>query len=69
MSTEDTIRLAEAHRFMDTVTKMRNAQKMYFRNRTKEELEKSKELEKRVDDEIRHVLIVQNDPELPLLLY
>lgn len=58
-----------ARNFFMLVTEMRNAQKMYFRNRTKEELEKSKELEKRVDDEIRHVLIVQNDPELPLLLY
>jgi hypothetical protein len=58
-----------ARNFFMLVTEMRNAQKMYFRNRTKEELEKSKELEKRVDDEIRHVLRVQNDPELPLLLY
>ena len=58
-----------ARKFFMLVTEMRNAQKMYFRNRTKEELEKSKELEKRVDDEIRRVLRVQDDPELPLLLY
>lgn len=49
MSTEDTIRLAEAHRFMDTVTKMRNAQKMYFRTREKTYLEESKRLEREVD--------------------
>lgn len=49
MSTEDTIRLTEAHRFMDTVTKMRNAQKMYFRTREKTYLEESKRLEREVD--------------------
>ena len=49
MSTEDTIRLAEAHRFMDTVKKMRNAQKMYFRTREKTYLEESKRLEREVD--------------------
>lgn len=49
MSTEDTIRLAEAHRFMDTVKKMRNAQKMYFRTREKTYLEESKKLEREVD--------------------
>lgn len=49
MSTEDTIRLAEAHRFMDTVTKMRNAQKMYFKTRERTWLEESKSLERQVD--------------------
>ena len=49
MSTEDTIRLAEAHRFMDTVAKMRNAQKMYFKTRERTWLEESKRLEREVD--------------------
>lgn len=49
MSTENTIRLAEANRFMDTVAKMRNAQKMYFKTRERTWLEESKSLERQVD--------------------
>lgn len=49
MSTEDTIRLAEAHRFMDTVAKMRNAQKMYSKTHEKTWFEKGKSLEQQVD--------------------
>lgn len=44
-----------AREFFDTVAKMREAQKSYFRTRSKSSLEKSKELEKKVDDEIRRV--------------
>lgn len=41
--------------FYDTVKEMRNAQKAYFSLRTKASLEDSKQLEKRIDDEIARV--------------
>lgn len=44
-----------AREFFDVVSQMREAQKSYFRTRSKSSLEKSKELEKKVDDEIRRV--------------
>ena len=55
--------------FFSIVTQMRNAQKIYFRNRTTENLQRSKDLEKQVDDEIRRVQRLQVEPELPLLIY
>ena len=39
-----------AGQFVDIVAKMRTAQKSYFRTRSQKSLEKSKELEKTVDD-------------------
>ena len=44
-----------AKEFFDTVAKMRHAQKQYFKARSAEWLIESKELEKKVDDEIRRV--------------
>lgn len=44
-----------AREFFDTVAKMRHAQKQYFKTRSTEWLIESKELEKKVDDEIRRV--------------
>ena len=38
--------------FFDTVAQMRDAQKVYFRDRTREALNESKRLEKKVDAEI-----------------
>ena len=55
--------------FFSLVIKMRNAQKIYFRNRTTENLQHSKDLERQVDNEIRRVERLQVEPELPLLLY
>jgi hypothetical protein len=55
--------------FFTLVVQMRNAQKLYFRNRDKSDLQSSKKLEKQVDDEIRRVERSQVEPELPLLLY
>lgn len=42
-------------RFADLVRQMRNAQKTYFKTRTKESLEQAKLLEKQVDDVIEGV--------------
>ncbi len=58
-----------AKEFFSLVTEMRNAQKMYFRTRDRNDLQKSKKLEKQVDDEIRRVERLQVEPELPLLIY
>ena len=58
-----------AKEFFSIVTEMRNAQKMYFRTRDRNGLQKSKKLEKLVDDEIRRVQRLQVEPELPLLIY
>lgn len=41
-----------AKEFFDTVAVMRDAQKVYFRDRTREALNESKALEKKVDAEI-----------------
>jgi hypothetical protein len=56
-----------AKEFFILVVQMRNAQKLYFRNRDKSDLQASKKLEKQVDDEIRRVERSQVEPELPLL--
>ena len=58
-----------AKEFFILVVQMRNAQKLYFRNHDKSDLQASKKLEKQVDDEIRRVERSQVEPELPLLLY
>lgn len=58
-----------AKEFFKLVIEMRNAQKSYFRTRDKGDLQRSKELEKQVDDEIRRVERLQVEPELPILLY
>jgi phosphate uptake regulator len=58
-----------AKEFFKLVIEMRNAQRSYFRTRDKGDLQRSKELEKQVDDEIRRVERLRTEPELPLLLY
>ena len=58
-----------AKEFFSLVTEMRNAQKMYFRYRTADSLQYSKDLERQVDNEIRRVQRLQVEPELPLLIY
>lgn len=55
--------------FFTLVVEMRNAQKTYFRKRSPYYLQKSKELEGKVDAEILRVQRLQTEPELPLLLY
>ena len=44
-----------ARQFYDTVVKMREAQKEYFKYRLSSGLNKSKRLEKEIDDEIKRV--------------
>ena len=44
-----------ARQFYDTVVKMREAQKEYFKYRLSSDLNKSKRLEKEIDDEIKRV--------------
>lgn len=53
--------------FFYLVVEMRNAQKSYFRTRDQNDLQKSKQLEKQIDNEIRRVQQLQIEPELPLL--
>ena len=55
--------------FRQLVAEMRNAQKMYFRNRSSEYLNQSKKLERMVDDAIREEQRLDTEPELPFLLY
>lgn len=42
--------------FLKLVKEMRDAQKWYFRNRSPQALQKSKDLEKKVDEEIQKEL-------------
>lgn len=42
------------HQFRDLVRRMRQAQKEYFRTRNSGWLRLSKDLEKQIDDELRH---------------
>ena len=44
-----------AKEFYDAVVKMREAQKEYFKYRLSSDLNKSKRLEKEIDDEIKRV--------------
>lgn len=66
MQTEE--RIMEHREFVSLVCEMRNAQKMYFRYRTTEYLNKSKTLERQVDEEIRNIENAERqkrEPELP----
>lgn len=45
----------DAKQFFDLVSQMREAQKMYFKTRYSDWLQKSKALEKRIDAEISRV--------------
>ena len=49
--------------FMQLVREMRKAQKDYFKTRDKDVLAKSKQLEKRVDDEIKKEEAVAENQE------
>lgn len=49
--------------FMQLVREMRKAQKEYFKTRDKDVLAKSKQLEKRVDDEIKQEEAVAENQE------
>lgn len=49
--------------FMQLVREMRKAQKEYFKTRDKDVLAKSKQLEKRVDDEIKKEEVVAENQE------
>ena len=44
-----------AKQFFDLVSEMRSSQKEYFKTRSSQSLQKSKELEKKVDAEIERV--------------
>ena len=46
-----------AKEFYDAVVKMREAQKEYFKYRLSSDLNKSKRLEKEIDDEIKRINI------------
>lgn len=52
--------------FMQLVREMRKAQKEYFKTRDKDVLAKSKQLEKRVDDEIKkeEAVLAENQEQL-----
>lgn len=55
-----------AGQFADIVAEMRAAQKCYFRTRSQKSLEKSKELEKNVDDIIAKREAMQKGKQLSL---
>ncbi len=55
-----------AGQFADIVAEMRAAQKCYFRTRTHKSLEKSKELEKTVDDILAKREATQKEKQLSL---
>jgi hypothetical protein len=51
--------------FVNLVAQMRDAQKQYFRSRGSSELNVSKALEKKVDDEIKDFYKRQSDKKQP----
>ena len=53
-----------AKEFFDLVVDLRLAQKEFFKTRNPRDLNLSKTLEKRVDDEIERVRRLQKEPEL-----
>ena len=55
-----------AGQFADIVAEMRTAQKSYYRTRSQKSLEKSKELEKTVDDIIARRAANQKQSQLKL---
>lgn len=52
-----------ARQFFELVVQMRDAQKSYYRTRSRETLSLSKALESRVDAEIRRVELIVGIPE------
>lgn len=57
----------DARTFFDLVSKMRDKQREYFRTRSTAALRESKQLEKRVDDEINRVNRLQQERVNPSL--
>lgn len=57
----------DARTFFDLVSKMRDKQREYFRTRSTAALRESKQLEKRVDDEINRVNKLQQERVNPSL--
>ena len=55
-----------AGQFADIVAEMRTAQKSYFRTRSQKSLEKSKELEKIIDDVLSKREAMQKEKQLSL---
>lgn len=56
-----------AKEFYNTVKAMREAQKNYFKFRTKQFLEESKTLERTIDAEIKRVDKIERDKQQPRL--
>lgn len=56
-----------AKQFFDLVSMMRKYQIEYFKTRRKDILEKAKALEIEVDNEIRRVQSIVNEPTLPFV--
>lgn len=56
-----------AKEFYNTVKAMREAQKNYFKFRTKQFLEESKALERTIDAEIKRVDKIERDKQQPRL--
>ena len=54
----------DAKQFFVMVTRMRDAQRTYFRHRTNENLKSAKQLERNVDDEILRVKLSLSQQEL-----
>ena len=52
--------------FFGLVSELRKNQKDYFKTRSTESLRKSKELEKKVDDEIERVIKILGDKHMKL---
>lgn len=52
--------------FFDKVSEMRAAQKEYFKTRSGIALERSKRLEKEIDNEIRRVNAILNNRPMPV---
>lgn len=55
LKTKQPMSTMNQYQFFKLVRAMRSAQKMYFKNRSHDDLRKSKALEKRVDEEIMRV--------------
>lgn len=49
--------------FFYKVKEMRDAQKEYFKYRTKSALEKSKKLEAEIDNEVKRVIAIKNEQQ------
>ena len=56
-----------AKQFFDTVSRLRDKQKEYFRTRSSSALRESKQLEKQIDNEIERVKQVLLDKRSPKL--